>query len=145
MEYIGETPSTLKGSTILIPAISTGWIAQATVDLLIKTYNIPRIGFFEDEAILPVVCVFSETGKIATALELFHEPKLNLTIIQYRSAPALVCFCYTMLFFYHNYFLLKRVTPLLLPIVYWNGYVHMNLKLFIFYQQVMLHLEFQSK
>ena len=90
MEYLGNIPSTLEGSTILIPSISTGWIAQAVLDLIIKTYQIPRIGIFEDEAILPVVCSLRSTPSVATALELFHKPELNLSIIQHRSAPATV-------------------------------------------------------
>ena len=91
MNFLGNVPQTLKGSILLVPTISTGWIAQATLDLLIKTYNTPRIGVFEDPAILPVVCVYSPGTRIATALELFHEQNMNLTIIQHRSAPAQVC------------------------------------------------------
>lgn len=87
MQFFGELPSTLKDSTILISAISSGWIAQATFDVIIKNLRIPRIGIFEDDLIPPVICAFSGTGVISTALELFYHEQYRLTLLLQRSAP----------------------------------------------------------
>ncbi|KAH7821122.1 putative proteasome assembly chaperone 2 [Monocercomonoides exilis] len=88
LQYFGEIPSTLKGSTLIVPSISCGWVSQAALDLIINAFVLERIGHFVDDAVPPVVCVKAETGEICTALELYHDPKEELTIFQIRSAPA---------------------------------------------------------
>ena len=90
MEYYGEIPTTLTDSILLIPSISTGWVSQAVLDLLIKTYHIPRIGIFEDQSIPPVICSLPTTPSVATSLELFHSPEHKLSIVQHRSTPITV-------------------------------------------------------
>ncbi|CAG8689136.1 10398_t:CDS:2, partial [Racocetra persica] len=58
-----ENSYNLSGSTLILPAISIGNVPQLTVDLLITTLNLQRIGFLEDENVIPVVVHQSDDNK----------------------------------------------------------------------------------
>ncbi|KAA6378006.1 MAG: hypothetical protein EZS28_026467 [Streblomastix strix] len=73
------------GGILLIPAISTGFVSQATLDLIIHQFHIPKIGNFIQYEINPI-CV-SEDGQLRTALELYYDVHQNLSIIQILSTP----------------------------------------------------------
>ncbi|CAG8537049.1 3617_t:CDS:2 [Cetraspora pellucida] len=84
-----ENSYNLTGSTLILPAISIGNVPQLTVDLLITTLNLQRIGFLEDENVIPVIG-FNEhlTRGITVAIEVYQSDNNKWTVIQQR-APVI--------------------------------------------------------
>ncbi|CAG8435287.1 5537_t:CDS:2 [Diversispora eburnea] len=50
------------GSTLILPAISIGNVPQLAIDLLITTLSLQRIGFLEDENVLPIAGASEHTA-----------------------------------------------------------------------------------
>ncbi|KAI5960901.1 hypothetical protein KGF57_001833 [Candida theae] len=82
----------ISGSTLIIPSISIGNIPQLTVDLLIHTYSLTKIGYLDDLYLYPFAGPIDyatsnshpESG-ISHAIEVYYSQKFNLTVIQQRS------------------------------------------------------------
>jgi len=80
----------LAGSTLILPAVSIGNIAQLAIDLLIETSQAMKVGRFADENIIP--CVgngsFSHIPGPAFSMELFALPKNSNTLLLQQRAPV---------------------------------------------------------
>lgn len=78
----------LSGYTVIIPSVSVGNVGQLTVDLLITSLNLKKVGTIWHPAILPTVGsdpFFGEKKEVCTACELFTDEELKLAAIQLRS------------------------------------------------------------
>lgn len=79
----------LNGYTLIIPSVSVGNVGQLTVDLLISTYNLEKIGTFWHPAIIASVGADpfkDENEDICVACELYVNEKLKLAAVQLRSS-----------------------------------------------------------
>lgn len=92
MPYLHDCKSfgSLKGSKLIIPAISIGNIPQLTIDLLIHTYELERFAVLSEMFLHPFSSpIDTSTGQddkgIANPLEIYYSAKHNLTVIQQRS------------------------------------------------------------
>ncbi|CAG8512491.1 13764_t:CDS:2 [Acaulospora morrowiae] len=83
MQLCGEHTYTSEDFS---PSISIGNVPQLTVDLLITNLRLQRIGFLEDENVIPVAGA-SETG-VAVAVEVYQSSDNEWTVIQQR-APVI--------------------------------------------------------
>ncbi|RHZ79675.1 hypothetical protein Glove_142g46 [Diversispora epigaea] len=87
-KFIPENDNCIfTGSTLILPAISIGNVPQLAVDLLITTLNLQRIGFLEDENVLPISGASAGNG-ITVAIEVYQSSDGRWTIIQQR-APTI--------------------------------------------------------
>ncbi|KAF0477756.1 PAC2 family-domain-containing protein [Gigaspora margarita] len=81
-----ENSCKITGSTLILPAISIGNVPQLAVDLLITTLNLQRIGFLEDENVIPVAGVNEHlTRGITVAIEVYQSDDNKWTVIQQRA------------------------------------------------------------
>ncbi|KAG5419205.1 hypothetical protein I9W82_002972 [Candida metapsilosis] len=80
----------ISKSTLIIPSISIGNIPQLTIDLLIHTFSLTKIGYLDDLYLYPFASPIDyvksapESG-ISQAIEVYYSPKLNITVVQQRS------------------------------------------------------------
>lgn len=80
----------ISGSALIVPSISIGNIPQLTVDLIIHTYSLIKIGYLDDLYLYPFASPIdyvhspSELG-INHAIEVYHSSELNITVVQQRS------------------------------------------------------------
>lgn len=87
----GIVLSDLADSTLIIPSISIGNIPQLANDLLIHSLNFIKIGSLNDTYLYPFaspIDTLADIGQkkgISTAVEVYHNKELKLTIIQQRS------------------------------------------------------------
>lgn len=87
----GVILSDLADSTLIIPSISIGNIPQLANDLLIHTLNFNKIGSLNDTYLYPFaspIDTLNDVGQkkgISTAVGVYHNKELKLTIIQQRS------------------------------------------------------------
>ncbi|KAF9904822.1 Proteasome assembly chaperone 2 [Lobosporangium transversale] len=51
----GFDVSRLKGTTLILPSVSIGNVPQLTIDLLLATLKLDRVGCIEDENVVPVL------------------------------------------------------------------------------------------
>ncbi|KAH3678469.1 hypothetical protein WICMUC_001486 [Wickerhamomyces mucosus] len=85
--------SKLKGSRLVLPTISIGNVPQLSTDLLVYNFNLIPIGRLNSQFLYPFASpqdyvidnVNSTTNNTTTALDLYFNESLNLTIIQQRS------------------------------------------------------------
>jgi len=86
---LGSSADLLKGKTLILPVVSVANVAQLTVDLLIATLGLKRIGIFDARHLIPFAGA-REDGEpgILTALELYGKDGADVVVIQQRS-PAL--------------------------------------------------------
>lgn len=83
--------SDLADSTLIIPSISIGNIPQLANDLLIHSLKFIKIGSLNNTYLYPFaspIDTLNEIGQIkgiSTAVEVYHNKELKLTIIQQRS------------------------------------------------------------
>ncbi|KAJ1960909.1 hypothetical protein GGI12_003545 [Dipsacomyces acuminosporus] len=79
-----------KGSTLILPAVSIGNVPQLTVDLIINTLKLPRIGILDTSSLIPVSgpAGFGHLkDEKSVPLEVYQTPDRKWTIIQQRSPP----------------------------------------------------------
>ncbi|CCG25961.1 20S proteasome assembly protein [Candida orthopsilosis Co 90-125] len=80
----------ISGSALIVPSISIGNIPQLTIDLIIHTYSLTKIGYLDDLYLYPFASPIdyvnspSELG-INHAIEVYHSSELNITVVQQRS------------------------------------------------------------
>ncbi|KAK3257284.1 hypothetical protein CYMTET_33623 [Cymbomonas tetramitiformis] len=81
-----------EGCTLIAPTVSAGNLGQLTVDLLVSTLSLVRVGYLEDDNVLP--CIGNDpynaepTGSLALGLELYSDSKRTIVCLQQR-APAM--------------------------------------------------------
>ncbi|KAK9727429.1 hypothetical protein K7432_001868 [Basidiobolus ranarum] len=80
--------SQLRDSTLLLPSVSIGNVPQLTLDLLISTLSLEKVGFLDDVCVHQIAGsnAFGQTG-ITVSLEVFQTKDQKWTLIQQR-APA---------------------------------------------------------
>lgn len=79
--------------TCIIPAVSIGNVGQLTVDLLLSTLEVTKLGYFHTDSVLPVIGnnpfpkSSSETEKcqMVTSSEVYENASKKLIIVQIRS------------------------------------------------------------
>lgn len=85
MTYVKLKEIDLNG-TLIIPTISIGNLPQLTIDLLISSLNLEKIGYLDHTYLHPFISPLdSSLPGISLPLEVFHSIKHNLTLIQQRS------------------------------------------------------------
>lgn len=85
-------PVDLSNYTLVIPSVSVGNVPQLTVDLLISTHNLTKVGTLWHPAVIPSVGSdpYSEdTSNICTESEIYASSNLHLAVIQLRSGIEL--------------------------------------------------------
>jgi len=81
----------VAGGTLLLPALTVGNIGQLSIDLIIASLNVPRVGFIDSPAVVPLCgndAFTRNQGHLATAVECFYNQELNTLLLQQR-APVL--------------------------------------------------------
>ncbi|KAK2949467.1 hypothetical protein BLNAU_15555 [Blattamonas nauphoetae] len=91
LEYFGTLPSELSISTLLVGTISSNWVSTASLDALIFTHKMSRLGIFESDYMIPHVSSVAAPYGIMSELELFFSPSLSLAILQLRGVPIKGC------------------------------------------------------
>eukprot|EP00282_Hemiselmis_andersenii_P037532 CAMPEP_0169446776 /NCGR_PEP_ID=MMETSP1042-20121227/11157_1 /TAXON_ID=464988 /ORGANISM="Hemiselmis andersenii, Strain CCMP1180" /LENGTH=257 /DNA_ID=CAMNT_0009558269 /DNA_START=54 /DNA_END=828 /DNA_ORIENTATION=+ len=74
----------MRGSTLVMTDVSVGNVGQLSADLLIATYQMERVAFFDDDAVVPIIGADAE-GVVRTSLELYRG-KQGVFVLQQRSA-----------------------------------------------------------
>jgi len=90
MEFPQESQfqQSLPFSTLIFPLLSIGNVGQLSIDLLISSLNLPRVGFLESPFLLPMVGndAFSvNLGKLSTNAEVYQDSQRKMTVLQQRS------------------------------------------------------------
>ncbi|KAL0092481.1 PAC2 family-domain-containing protein [Phycomyces blakesleeanus] len=91
MDTFVATPSfnkkDLEGSTLVLPTVSIGNVPQLTCDLIIHTLHLDRVGFLDDDSVLPVAGAREETGGIGVSvpIEVFQSSDHKWTVVQQRA------------------------------------------------------------
>ncbi|KAI9314927.1 PAC2 family-domain-containing protein [Dichotomocladium elegans] len=77
----------LAGSTLVLPAVSIGNVPQLTSDLFIHTLQLNRVGFIDNDALMPVAGAREgRTGSgVSVAVEVFQTSDHKWTVIQQRA------------------------------------------------------------
>ncbi|XP_014600801.1 PREDICTED: proteasome assembly chaperone 2 [Polistes canadensis] len=78
----------LEGFSLIIPSVAVGNVAQLTVDLLIASLNLQRIGQIVTSAFIPIVGLdpYVETSEhLSTAIDLYAGLDNKILVIQIRS------------------------------------------------------------
>jgi proteasome chaperone 2 len=83
----------LEGTTLILPSISLGNLPQLTIDLLIHTYNLDKIGCLDSTYLYPFVSPqdhradVTETSRpgISHGVEVYYSAANKITVIQQRS------------------------------------------------------------
>ncbi|XP_070603600.1 proteasome assembly chaperone 2 [Erythrolamprus reginae] len=103
--------SDFKGFTLLMPAVSVGNVGQLATDLVISTLQMPRVGYFYTDCLVPMVGnnPYATTEDDATDLcinaEVYAATSKELVVLQIRS-PFIKnkyrLFCQTLLSWVQN-------------------------------------------
>eukprot|EP00039_Didymoeca_costata_P004812 m.76302 g.76302 ORF g.76302 m.76302 type:complete len:354 (-) comp12550_c0_seq3:716-1777(-) len=78
-------------TTVVLPMVGIGNVAQLTIDLLLEETKAIRVGYLEHDALLPLVanskdgCHKQGEDNVVTALEVYYSQEHNLTMLQIRS------------------------------------------------------------
>ncbi|KAG8442228.1 hypothetical protein GDO86_011141 [Hymenochirus boettgeri] len=88
---LGKEDVNLRDYNLLLPAISVGNVGQLAIDLIISTLNIPKVGYFYTDCLLPMVgnnpyATNQENAKeLCTNAEVYALPSHKLAVLQLRS------------------------------------------------------------
>lgn len=77
-----------KDFTLIIPSVSVGNVPQLTVDLIIATHNLEKVGVLWHPAIVPSVGgdpYGSDAKEVCTAVELYASDVYKIGVLQIRS------------------------------------------------------------
>ncbi|KAI8366353.1 PAC2 family-domain-containing protein [Choanephora cucurbitarum] len=76
----------LKGSKLLLPTVSIGNVPQLTFDLLVHTLKLQRVGYIDQDALMPVSGIREDdqTG-VTVPMEVFQSNDHQWTYVQQRS------------------------------------------------------------
>ncbi|XP_043470421.1 proteasome assembly chaperone 2 [Leptopilina heterotoma] len=78
----------LKNHTLILPAVAVGNVGQLTVDLIISSLQLRRIGLFSNSSFIPVVGTdpYDENSQeICTSADLYHSSDKKVVVLQIRS------------------------------------------------------------
>jgi proteasome assembly chaperone 2 len=79
-------PSTIHGSTLILPVVSIGNVPQLTMDLLISTLEFERVGFLDEENVVPVAGAREDgIDGVTVAVEVFQSKDRKWTAVQQRA------------------------------------------------------------
>lgn len=78
----------LEDFTLIVPSVAVGNVAQLTVDLLVASLNLQRIGQIITSAFIPIVGLdpYIETSEyLSTAVDIYAGVENKILVIQIRS------------------------------------------------------------
>ncbi|KAI9366676.1 PAC2 family-domain-containing protein [Pilaira anomala] len=80
-------PSFLKESTLILPTVSIGNVPQLVSDLLIHSLKLDRIGFLDQDSLVPVSGVREDSNQVGVTvpLEVYQSKDHQWTVVQQRS------------------------------------------------------------
>ncbi|KAI9245422.1 PAC2 family-domain-containing protein [Helicostylum pulchrum] len=80
-------PSSLKGSTLILPTVSIGNVPQLVSDLLIHSLKLERIGFLDQDSLVPVSGIREDSTDVGVTvpLEVYQSKDHQWTCVQQRS------------------------------------------------------------
>uniref|UniRef100_A0A8D0HAL9 Proteasome assembly chaperone 2 n=1 Tax=Sphenodon punctatus TaxID=8508 RepID=A0A8D0HAL9_SPHPU len=87
----GSSSPDLKGFTLLMPAVSVGNFGQLTVDLVISSLDIPKVGYFYTDCLVPMVgnnpyaTAEENSTELSINAEVYLLPSKKLVVLQIRS------------------------------------------------------------
>ncbi|XP_072530803.1 proteasome assembly chaperone 2 isoform X2 [Salminus brasiliensis] len=86
-----STPS-FKGFTLIAPAVSVGNVGQLAADLIISTLNMPRVGHFHTDCLVPMAgnnpyssSAADGADQLSTNAEVYSHSGLRLVVLQIRT------------------------------------------------------------
>lgn len=90
---VGDASHDWSHSTLVVPAVSVGNVAQLACDVLISSLNARRVGFLYDDSAVPVVgsepFISLDTEEphhhVTTAVEVFEHVDNSVVIVQQRA------------------------------------------------------------
>lgn len=87
----GDAVPSFKGFTLILPAVSVGNVGQLAVDLLISTLNMPRVGYFHTDCLIPMAgnnpyaSSTEDAAQLSTSAEVYSHRDLKLAVLQIRA------------------------------------------------------------
>ncbi|KAI8641109.1 PAC2 family-domain-containing protein [Parasitella parasitica] len=83
----GFNSNSFKNSTLILPTVSIGNVAQLASDLIIHTFKLERVGFLDDDSVLPVSGVREDINLPGSTvpIEVYQSKDQLWTCIQQRS------------------------------------------------------------
>ncbi|XP_075069371.1 proteasome assembly chaperone 2 [Mixophyes fleayi] len=78
--------------TLLLPAVSVGNVGQLAIDLIISTLNMPKVGYFYTDCLVPMVgnnpyaTNEDNSVELCTNAEVYALPSKSLAVLQIRSS-----------------------------------------------------------
>ncbi|TRY58175.1 hypothetical protein DNTS_017299 [Danionella cerebrum] len=87
----GDSVPCFTGFTLIMPAVSVGNVGQLAVDLLVSTLNMPRVGYFHTDCLLPVAgsnpyaTSPDDDAQLCTSADVYSHTDLKLAVLQIRS------------------------------------------------------------
>lgn len=89
-----QSVENLKGSRLLLPSVSIGNVGQLSVDLMINSFEMKKVGFIQDDNVLPVIGKNAISNskddpyQLSVDLEVYYDKTRHLTVLQMRSNIA---------------------------------------------------------
>ncbi|KAJ8353760.1 hypothetical protein SKAU_G00213270 [Synaphobranchus kaupii] len=86
-----NTSPSFKEFTLVMPAVSVGNVGQLATDLIISTLNMPRVGYFHTDCLIPLAGYnpyapsADNSTELCTTAEVYCLPDLKLAVLQIRS------------------------------------------------------------
>ncbi|XP_048451903.1 proteasome assembly chaperone 2 [Rhincodon typus] len=87
----GNGSVSLKGYTLIMPVVSVGNVGQLTMDLIISTLTLPRVGYIHSDCLLPVVgnnpyaTTLENSTEMCVSSEVYASADRKLAVLQIRS------------------------------------------------------------
>ncbi|KAI4905424.1 hypothetical protein NFI96_026307 [Prochilodus magdalenae] len=86
-----DSAPSFKGFTLILPAVSVGNVGQLATDLIISTLNMPRVGHFHSDCLIPMAgnnpysISGGEAEQLSTNAEVYTHSDLKLAVLQIRT------------------------------------------------------------
>ncbi|XP_050794820.1 proteasome assembly chaperone 2 isoform X4 [Gopherus flavomarginatus] len=86
-----SAPPDFEGFTLLLPAVSVGNVGQLAVDLVIFTLDMPKVGYFYTDCLVPMVgnnpyaTAEENSTELSINAEVYSLPSKKLVVLQIRS------------------------------------------------------------
>ncbi|XP_023684363.1 proteasome assembly chaperone 2 [Paramormyrops kingsleyae] len=84
-------PSSFRGFTLIMPAVSVGNVGQLATDLIISTLGMPRVGYIHTDCLIPMAgndpyptCA-DDAAELSTNAEVYCLPDVKLAVLQIRA------------------------------------------------------------
>ncbi|XP_067404233.1 proteasome assembly chaperone 2 isoform X2 [Emydura macquarii macquarii] len=80
-----------EGFTLLLPAVSVGNVGQLAIDLVISTLDMPKVGYFYTDCLVPMVgnnpyaTAEENSTELSINAEVYSLPSKKLVVLQIRS------------------------------------------------------------